>query len=119
MKTFDYLFCVEIPDPNRYPATGAGASFKAFKVHAPGTRSVCFLDKGVRSQQVISVGENDRCVAQVMALLMDKRSLTITAPSYKLISRLAFPFVGENRLPKFRETTFHEGAPTVVLLTAG
>ncbi|CAM9415834.1 unnamed protein product, partial [Ectocarpus fasciculatus] len=48
----------------RYPTTGAGASFKAFKVHAPGVRSVCFLDKGVGSQQVISVGGKDRCVAQ-------------------------------------------------------
>lgn len=52
----------------RYPALGAGASFKAFKVHAPGVRSVCFLDKGIRSQQVISVGGKDRCVAQVKAM---------------------------------------------------
>lgn len=53
----------------RYPASGLGASFKAFKVHAPGVHSVCFLDKGVRSQQVISVGGKDRCVAQVMMKL--------------------------------------------------
>ena len=50
----------------RYPTSGVGASFKAFKVHAPGVHSVCFLDKGIRSQQVISVGGKDRCVAQVM-----------------------------------------------------
>ncbi|CAM9609602.1 unnamed protein product [Scytosiphon promiscuus] len=48
----------------RYPAAGAGASFKAFKVHAPGVRSVCFLDKGIRSQNLLSVGGRDRCVAQ-------------------------------------------------------
>ncbi|CAM9688008.1 unnamed protein product, partial [Hapterophycus canaliculatus] len=46
----------------RYPVAGTGASFKDFKVHAPGVRSVCFLDKGNRSQNLISVGGKDRCV---------------------------------------------------------
>ncbi|CAM9399079.1 unnamed protein product [Ascophyllum nodosum] len=49
---------------SRYPAKGRAASFKTFKAHAPGARSVCFLGKGNSSQCLLSVGGKDRCVMQ-------------------------------------------------------
>lgn len=59
------MICPIFTTFRRYPATGRAASFKSFKAHALGVRSVCFLDKGSRSEHVVSVGGKDRCVMQV------------------------------------------------------